>query len=58
MNSTPPADTLELPPPPPDGPPDPVSARVVVDVAAKSHAGLVRSKNDDSYLVALLTRGL
>src|SRR5688500_10092014 len=58
MNATPPADTVQLPPPSPDGPPDPVSNRVVVDVAAKSHAGLVRANNEDSFLVARLSRVL
>jgi protein phosphatase len=53
------ADTVEMPVvnPVPPGPPT-SSARVQVDIAALSHEGLVRSANEDHYLVMRLGRWL
>jgi hypothetical protein len=38
--------------------PDTGSARVQVDIAAQTHQGLVRSANEDHYLVICLERAL
>jgi protein phosphatase len=61
MSSKPSDDTVELSPAPEK--PDPLwtetgSAQIEVDLAAVSHRGLVRQKNEDHYLVVRLRRSL
>ena len=60
MNASLHSETIEhtAAPRPADAPPEPVSTRVRVDVAGRSHAGLVRPNNEDSFLVARLGRTL
>src|SRR5437764_4361050 len=43
---------------PSDAKPQPIPPRILVDVAAASHTGLVRESNEDHYLVARLERSL
>jgi protein phosphatase len=61
MSTDPSADTGDIPiagTRPTDAPPVPVSARVVVDLAANSHPGLVRQRNEDCFLAAQLGRAM
>lgn len=54
------SDTVELAPSPisTDAPPEPISSRIQVDMAARSHTGLVRPNNEDSFLISRLKRTL
>ena len=49
---------LPMPPRAPASPPEPISSRIEVDVAAATDTGRARANNEDSYLVARVERAL